>query len=249
MDLQLTGKRAAVAGASSGLGYATAVALADEGVRVAICGRHADRVAAAAEHLGEDAVGLVADVGSAEGGRQFVEDATEALGGLDILVTNAGGPRPGTFESTPLEAYPEALQLNLLSVVGMCTAAVPRLREQGWGRIVAITSVAVRQPIPNLILSNTARTGATGFLKTLALEVAKDGITVNSVLPGLHDTDRLRQLHGGQVDEDVTAGIPAGTVGSPADFGAVVAFLCSPHARFITGAALPVDGGAYRGLL
>ena len=134
-----------------------------------------------------------------------------------------------------------------MSVVAMCKVAVPAMQERGWGRVVAITSISVRQPIATLILSNTARAGATAFLKTLAREVAADGVTVNSVQPGLHATDRLKQLHGGDT-RGAAAGIPAGVVGDPADFGVVVAFLCSEQARFITGAAIPVDGGAYSGL-
>jgi 3-oxoacyl-[acyl-carrier protein] reductase len=248
MDLGISGRRAAVAGASAGLGFATAAALAAEGVAVAICGRDAARVEHAAEELGPQAVGLTMDVGSQDGGRRFVERAAEALGGVDILVANAGGPPPGTFASTPDDAYGPALELNLLSTVGMCRAAVPAMQEAGWGRVVAITSIAVRQPIGELILSNTARAGVTGFLKTLAIEVAGDGVTVNSVQPGLHATDRLKRLHGGDVS-GAAASVPAGVVGRPEDFGAVVAFLCSDHARFLTGAAIPVDGGAYRALL
>jgi len=248
MDLGITGRRAAVAGASAGLGLATARALAAEGVHVAICGRDRDRIERAARDVGDRAVPLVADVGTPDGATEFVEAAISALGGVDILVTNAGGPPPGTFASTPLDAYPAALDLNLLSVVAMCKAAVPAMQERRWGRVVAITSISVRQPIATLILSNTARAGATGFLKTLALEVAADGVTVNSVLPGLHDTDRLRQLHAG----DLTAAAaqqPTGTVGDADDFGAVVTFLCSEQARYLTGTAVPVDGGAYRALL
>ncbi len=128
----------------------------------------------------------------------------------------------------------------------MCAEAIPGMQAKQWGRVVAITSIAVRQPIPNLILSNTARAGLTGFLKTLAGEVAPDGITVNSLQPGIHDTDRIRQLTGGS--DTAAAGIPMGRVGRPADFGAVCAFLCSESARFVTGVALPVDGGAYTGL-
>jgi 3-oxoacyl-[acyl-carrier protein] reductase len=190
---------------------------------------------------------VVCDVSDAEGGREFVEAVTGVLGGVDILVCNAGGPPPGTFASTPIEAYAKALDLSLLSVVGMCKAAVPSMQERGWGRVVAITSYGVRQPIPTLILSNTARTGATGFLKTVAREVAKDGVTVNSVQPGVHLTDRITQVYG--ANPDATAmGIPAGVLGDPIDFGHAVAFLCSEHARFITGAHLPVDGGQYAGL-
>ena len=135
-----------------------------------------------------------------------------------------------------------------MSVVAMCIEAVPGMREQGWGRIVAITSLAVRQPIASLILSNTARAGATGFLKTLASEVAKDGITVNSLQPGMHNTERVSGLFGGNTDA-LASTIPTGTIGEADDFGRAAAFLCSEHARFITGTAIPVDGGANAALL
>ena len=248
MDLGIAGRRAAVAASSAGLGFAAARALADDGVQVAICGRDADRLAAAAERI-DGAVAIAADVSTPEGATAFVEQATEALGGLDILVPNAGGPPAGNFTATAFELYRPALEQNLLSTVAMCTAAVPGLRAQGWGRIIAITSVSVRQPMDNLILSNTARAGVTSFLKTLATEIAPDGVTVNSVQPGTHATDRMRQLNSGSDDfSRVAAGIPVRQVGRPEDFGADVAFLCSDQARFVTGAALQVDGGAYRGL-
>jgi len=247
METGLAGRRAAVAAASRGLGFASAQALAAEGARVAICGRSKDRIEAAADRIGGGCVPLVADVSTPDGAARFVADARAALGGLDVLVTNAGGPPPGNFATTPFENYTPALALNLLSVVAMCQEAVPGMQAQHFGRIVAITSISVRQPIPNLILSNTARAGATGFLKTLAREVAGDGITVNSVQPGTHATQRIRDVYGDL--DDAAAGIPAGEVGRPEDFGAVVAFLCSDSARFITGAAIPVDGGAYAGLL
>jgi 3-oxoacyl-[acyl-carrier protein] reductase len=250
LDLGIEGRRAAVAAGSAGLGLASARALAAAGVRVALCGRDAEKVEAAAGGIradGGEAVGLTADVSTTEGATGFVEDAIAALGGVDILVANAGGPPPGTFASTDLDAYLPALRLNLLSTVAMCTVAVPPMGERGWGRVVAITSMSVRQPIPDLILSNTARAGATGFLKTLALEVAPQGVTVNSVQPGLHATDRLVQLQGGDTAGPARA-VPVGQLGDPADFGAVVAFLCSEQARFITGAALPIDGGATKGL-
>ncbi|MGH9136690.1 MAG: SDR family oxidoreductase [Acidimicrobiales bacterium] len=240
MDLGLSGKRAAVAASSSGLGLASAAALAAEGATVAICGRDRVRLDAAAAEIGNGCVPLVADVSNGRGGAAFVAAATEALGGVDILVTNAGGPPPGTFATTDLDAYPDALALNLLSVVGMCKAAAPAMIENGWGRIVAITSLAVRQPMPTLILSNTARAGATGFLKTMARELADTGVTVNSVQPGLHSTDRVTQLYGDS---------PPGPLGDPADFGSVVAFLCSEQAKFLTGAQIHVDGGAYAALL
>jgi 3-oxoacyl-[acyl-carrier protein] reductase len=248
MDLGIAGRRAAVAAGSAGLGLAAATALAAAGVHVAICGRDPARVRDAADGIPGDVVPLTADVGDAPGATRFVEAAREALGGVDILVTNAGGPPSGTFATTELDAYPPALDLNLMSVVAMCKAAVPPMQQQRWGRVVAITSISVRQPIDFLILSNTARAGATGFLKTLALEVARDGVTVNSVQPGYHATDRLTGLPADRVAAMV-ADIPAGRMGDPDDFGRVVAFLCSESAGFITGAAIPVDGGSYRGLL
>jgi 3-oxoacyl-[acyl-carrier protein] reductase len=244
MDLGIRAKRAAVAAGSAGLGLASARALAADGVRVAICGRDRARVESAARSLGNDAVALALDVGTPAGAAQFVRDARAALGGLDILVTNAGGPPPGNFASTAVAAYPAALELNLMSVIAMCKEAVPALQAQKWGRVVAITSIAVATPLPNLILSNTARAGATGFLKTLAREVAKDGVTVNSVLPGVHDTERVQALRGDSRIADMTRGIPAGRLGTAEEFGHVVAFLCSQHAAFITGVALPVDGGS-----
>lgn len=250
MDLGIAGRTAAVAGASAGLGLAAARALAAEGVRVAICGRDRTRLEEAARDIGDAAVPVVVDVSTPDGALRFVDDAVAALGRVDILVPNAGGPPAGTFASTPLEAYLPALELNLLSTVAMCQAAVPAMADRGWGRVVAITSATVRQPAPSLILSNTARAGATGFLKTLALEVADRGVTVNSVQPGLHATARFRQLYGDDPEAvaAVTSGVPAKAVGRPEDFGEVVAFLCSEAARFVTGAALPVDGGASRGL-
>lgn len=246
MDLGLRGRRAAVAAATSGLGLESARALLAEGARVVICGRDRDRLDAALAQLDEGPAhgavhGVVADVSGAQGGADFVAAASEVLGGIDVLVTNAGGPPPGNFASVDPADYAAAIELNLMSVVGMCTAAVPAMRSSGWGRIVAITSVAVRQPAPDLILSNTARAGATAMLKTLAREVAADGVTVNSLQPGLHRTPRLVELYGGEPG--------SARLGDPADFGSVVAFLCSEQARFINGAHLQVDGGAYAGLL
>ena len=141
MELGISGRTAAVAAASSGLGLASAAALANEGVRVAICGRDKGRVDEAIATIGHGAIGLVADVATPDGATRFVTDATDALGSIDILVPNAGGPPPGTFASTPVDAYPDALNLNLMSVVAMCKAAVPAMQERGWGRVVAITSI------------------------------------------------------------------------------------------------------------
>jgi 3-oxoacyl-[acyl-carrier protein] reductase len=244
MDFGITGRRAAVAAASRGLGRACAEALAAEGVQVAICGRDAARLEEVAAASG--VIPIVADVSTPDGARGFVQEARAALGGIDILVPNAGGPHPGGFaDITDLADYERAFELNALSTIAMCHEAVPAMRAQRWGRVVAITSIAVREPIPSLILSNTARAATTGFLKTLAREVAADGVTVNSLQPGSHDTDRIRQLGG---REAAAAGVAAGTIGVPADFGALCAFVCSEHARFLTGAAIPVDGGASGGL-
>ena len=242
MDLGINGRRAAVAAASSGLGLASAAALAAEGVKVAICGRDEGRLNDAAVAVGHGCVPIVADVSTPDGATRFVEASREALGGVDILVPNAGGPPPGDFASTPVDAYPAALDLNLMSVVAMCKAAVPEMQERGWGRVAAITSVSVRQPISFLILSNTARAGATGFLKTLALEVASDGVTVNSVQPGLHRTPRIEQLYTREQQDSMR-------LGEADDFGATVAYLCSEQAKFITGVQLHIDGGSYTGLL
>lgn len=247
MDLGLGGRRAAVAAASGGLGFASAAALAAEGVLVAICGRDRGRITDAAARIGNGCVALVQDVSDAAGGAAFVAAAIEALGGVDIVVANGGGPPPGTFASTDLSAYGPALDLSLLSVVGMAQASIPAMRANGWGRFVAITSLSVRQPIGQLILSNTARAGVTGFLKTVALEVIGDGVTVNTVQPGLHATGRMTALYGDSIG-DIAKGMPAGQLGDPADFGSIVAFLCSAQARFVTGLSMHVDGGTYGGL-
>jgi len=248
-----------VTGASSGLGLACARALAAEGVQVVLASRSADRLERAVTTMKESADAddaddaddtvswIEADVSDPDAATALVAAATERMGGLDILICNAGGPPAGTFDSTDLAAYEPALRLNLLSTVALCTAAVPAMREQGWGRVVAITSITVREPNPRLILSNTARAGVTGFLKTLAREIAADGVTVNSIQPGLHATDRLRSVYGDEID-DVMARTPSGRLGDPADFGQVAAFLCSEGAKYITGAAIPVDGGEAHGL-
>jgi len=251
MDLGLNGKRAIVSAGTAGLGLGAAMALAAEGARVAVCGRDPKRLADALAALdrvgGNGAIGVEADVSTVAGAEAFVAAARERLGGVDILVTNGGGPPAGNAASTPLASYPGALELNLTSQVAMCLACIEEMKAQRWGRIVAITSVSVRQPIANLILSNTARSGYTGFLKTLAREVASFGITVNSLQPGLHATDRLVALYDDPAA--VAAGIPAARLGDPEDFGAFVAWMCSAQASFVTGAQIPVDGGAYAGLL
>ncbi len=246
MDLGLQGRSAAVAAASKGLGYGCAQALAEEGVRVAICGRHEESIREAASKLPGDAIAIVADLSSPEGAKGFIDEAIAQLGRVDILIANAGGPPPGTFSSTTLEAYREAFDLNLLSTVAMCQAAVPSMQKRGWGRVVAITSIGAKQPIGTLTASSTARAGVTSFLKVLATEVAGDGVTVNSIQPGIHATDRIKRL--GNI-EDIGKRVPTGVIGTAEDFGKAAAFLCSEPAKFITGTGLLVDGGDYPGLL
>ncbi|MXW02437.1 MAG: SDR family oxidoreductase [Holophagales bacterium] len=246
MDLGIHGKKAAVAAASTGLGFGCAKALLEDGVDVAICSRSEERIREAAATLGAGAVPIVADMSTEEGARSFVEQATEKLGQVDILVANAGGPPPGSPATTSIDGYRQALDLNLLSTIVMCQAALPGMRERGWGRIVAITSIGARQPIGNLAASSVARAGVSSFLKTLSTEVARDGVTVNSAQPGIHATDRIKSL--GNTDV-VAQRVPTGTLGTAEDFGKAVAFLCSEPARFITGTSILLDGGAYPGLI
>ena len=246
MALGISGRTALVTGASAGLGLACAQALAAEGVRVAVASRSTEKLAAAVATLDGDPVMLTVDLSDPASVDALVGDAMEALGHVDILIANGGGPPPGNFASTDVDAYPAALQLNLLSMVALTKAFVPPMQERGWGRVVAVTSAAVRQPMDYLILSNTARSGLTAFLKTTATEVAGNGVTVNTVQPGVHATDRLTQLYD-DLDE-VARSVPTQRIGDPGDFGRIVAFLCSESARSITGASVPVDGGAIKGL-
>jgi 3-oxoacyl-[acyl-carrier protein] reductase len=263
MDLGLSGRRAAVAAGTAGLGLATARALVREGVSVAVCGRDTERLDAALTELRAAAgsggsvgsvgsvapvvEGLVVDLSDTDEAERFVTEAALRLGGtIDILVPNAGGPPPGTFATTELEDYRAALELNCLSTIAMCCGAVPGMQEQRWGRVVAITSIGAREPISHLIASSTARAAVSSFLKVLAREVAADGVMVNSLQPGLHRTDRVAQLYGD--GQDPGAGIPVGEPGDPDDFGATAAFLCSRHAGFITGIGLPLDGGTSHGM-
>lgn len=248
MELGLHGKTAAIAAGTAGLGLGTAMALAQEGARVVICGRDKEKLESALSRIGHGAQGFVCDVSIEDGGREFVEQSIAILGSVDILVANGGGPPAGTFESTPMDLYKPALENNLLSIVAMCQAAIPAMCERKWGRVLAITSYSVRQPVPNIILSNTARAGVTAFLKTLSREVAAQGVTVNTIQPGTHKTDRITQLYGDHLDS-AAATIPAGFLGDADDFGRIAAFMCSESARFMTGVNLQVDGGAYAGLI
>ena len=247
MDLSLVGKRALVTGGSSGLGLGCAQALAAEGAIVTIVGRSQERLDAAAATIRELVHTQTGDLSRLEDVAALVAQAEYSMGGIDILIANAGGPPAGTFASITMAQYDEAIRMNLLATIAMCQVCVPAMQSRGWGRVIAITSTSVREPIGNLILSNTARAGLTGFLKTLASEVAVDGVTVNSLQPGSHRTDRLAKLYGGDLTA-VAKMTPTGTIGDPGDFGRIAAFLCSDSAKFVTGAAIPVDGGATRNL-
>jgi 3-oxoacyl-[acyl-carrier protein] reductase len=263
MDLGLRGRAAAVAASSRGLGRATARALAAEGTQVALCGRDEARVREAAESIaaetGARTIAVVADVGVAEDCTRFVAAAAEAFGRLDILVTNTGGPRPGGFEVVSDADWQQAIQVTLANVVHLARAAVPHMRRQRWGRIVNVASLSAKQPIDGLALSNALRPAIVGLAKTLANELGKDGILVNTVCPGYTRTDRLdelalhRAVAGGTTPEQVLAdlarGVPLGRIAEAAEFAAVVAFLCSERASYLTGATIPIDGGAIRGLL
>ena len=263
MDLGVNGKIALVTAASRGLGRGCAEQLAADQCRVAICSRNGAAAQQAAEEIaaqsGAEVLGFGADVSRAEDVDRLLKDVAQSLGDPQILVTNAGGPPPGTFASTALAEYEKAINLNLMSAVNLIHGVVPAMKDKGWGRIIAITSISVKQPIANLLLSNMARAGLTGFLKTISTELAPYGITVNALLPGTHKTSRIEQLvkdtatrenkSEEKVYREMMDSIPCKTIGDPADFGAAAAFLAGTRARYITGQSLLVDGGRYSGLL
>jgi len=263
MDLGLKGKVALVAAASKGLGKAAALELAREGARVAICARTEATLWAAAADIegatGGEVLAVVADLSDADDVERLVQTTVDRFGRLDILVTNAGGPPSGYFLDLSDDAWHATVELTLMSAVRLCRAAVPHMRKHGWGRIVNITSVSVKQPIDNLLLSNALRSGVVGLAKTLSNHFAGDGITVNSVCPGWTLTDRVAELfaarardEGVSVEEaerQVTADIPLGRMGQPEELAALIAFLASERAGYITGTVIQVDGGYVRGLL
>jgi 3-oxoacyl-[acyl-carrier protein] reductase len=263
MDLGIAGKIALVTAASKGLGRGSAEALAAEGCRVAICARTAADVERVAREIGTRAahpvVPLVADMSRPADIERLMGEVRSRLGDPDIVVCNAGGPPPGTYATTKMDQFLPAVELSMMSSIRLTYAATPAMQAKGWGRIVYITSVSVKQPIPYILLSNTARAGLTGFMKTVAREIAASGVTVNAVLPGTHETDRVRQTAANRATaEGLTfeqaldaqrSGNPMRMLGDAGDFGAVVAFLCSQQARFITGENILVDGGSYAGLV
>lgn len=263
MDLGLHDRVAVVLAGSAGLGKAVASSLAAEGACVAICGREEQRLEEARRELEQGIKGeilaQVVDVTNSDQLVQFLTDVHKRRGRLDILVTNAGGPPTGRASEVALENLEKAYQLTLKSAVVAIRTVLPWMRAQKWGRIIALTSSSVRQPIDHLVTSNTMRAGLTGYLKTLSREVAADGVLVNSICSGMFMTDRLRELidlraheSGRTPDEELSrmvADIPVGRVGDPSELGALAAFLASEKASFVNGLAMLCDGGAGRHLL
>lgn len=257
MDLKLNGKRALVTGASSGLGFATARLLAAEGARVVLNGRDPDKLARAAREIG--AKGVSGDLAEAGTPERVVAEAADILGGIDLLLVNAGGPPPGTFESFDDAAWAKAVDLCFLSAVRLIRAALPHLRRSEAASVLTVTSVSVKQPIPNLILSNSVRAATVGLTKSLALELGDKGIRFNSILPGWTATERATKLlassaaaKGTTVEAELAErarDFPLGRMATPEEFAAVAVFLLSPAASYVTGSMIAVDGGAYKGTL
>jgi 3-oxoacyl-[acyl-carrier protein] reductase len=255
VDLGIEGRVALVMGASKGLGYATAAALAGQGARVALSSRDRERVveaaAAIASETGAEVRGLEADTDALDCQPALAAAVADALGPVEILVTNTGGPPLGDplgFERADWEAAYRSLVLAPLALI---EAVVPKMREAGWGRIVNVTSSATKEPIPGLILSNSHRLAAVGAFKTLAAQLARDGILLNSVAPGRIATDRIARMHGKPLEEVAAQeqpDVPVGRLGRPEEFGDVVAFLCSERASYVCGVNLLVDGGGSRGI-
>lgn len=262
MDLQLKDKRVLVTGASRGLGYATALGLAKEGACLAINSRSVEALQSAAQRLfaesGSQVVPIPGDVAEAGFPEKLIERAIEALGGLDILITNSGGPPAGKFETLDDNAWSMAVELNLMSHVRLIRAALPYLRQSSSPSVLTITSYSVKQPIPGLILSNSVRAAVVGLTKTLVQELGGEGIRFNSILPGWTETERVESLletraksNNSTRDEEYkkqTAEIPLGRMGKPEEFANVAVFMVSPAASYLTGIMLNVDGGVVKGI-
>lgn len=259
MDLKINGEAALVLGGTKGLGLACAKELSAAGVHVAVNGRNADEGEQAVALLGKNAVFVRGDLSESDQPDLIIREAQEAVGPIRILVTNAGGPPTGEFTEHPVEVWRKALEVNMLSAIRAAQLLLPGMIEAGFGRIVNITSFAVKEPYPNMALANGVRAGLTGAMATLAREVAGKGITVNNILPGLMATGALeRVIRARSVREGISeaeaasrmaASVPAGRLGTAEDFGPLCAFLCSRHAGYITAQNITVDGGLVRGLL
>ena len=263
MDLGLKGKVAFVAAASRGLGRAVAEELAAEGASLVLCARSAETLRTVSEQIvkttGSPVFHIVADVSNAEDVERAVQAGIEKFGRIDVLITNAGGPPAGRFENLSREMWEAATRLTLNSVLELTRAVLPGMKERNWGRILNITSIAVKQPVENLMLSNSLRAAVTGFARTLANEVAAHGITVNNILPGYTRTERVKELAQAAAErEDISAEaanakweaeIPMRRLGEPREFAALAAFLVSERASYITGTSIPVDGGWIRSLI
>ena len=243
MDLGQDGRVALVTASSKGLGRGSALALAAEGVKLVITARGKEALtetASAIEASGTEVLAIPSDVTEPDSPQALVDAAVDRFGRLDILVTNSGGPPPGRALDVNDEDLDAAINSNLATHIRLVKAAVPQMRKEGWGRICLITSSSIKQPIPSLALSNTARTGLWSWAKTAAADLFSDGITLNLACPGLHKTDRVLEMGG------PPEGVP---IGDPEDFGRVVAFLCSEHAGFISGTAVVIDGARSLGLV
>jgi 3-oxoacyl-[acyl-carrier protein] reductase len=263
MDLGLGNKVALVAAASRGLGAAIARELAAEGARLVICARGSEALnataAAISAETGAETHAVVADVSTAAGVAEVTGHALSRFGRVDILVTNAGGPPAGTFDAHGWEQWQRAVDLTLRSAVELTRGVLPGMRERRWGRIVNVTSIAAKQPVDNLMLSNSIRAAVTGFARTLANEVARDGITVNNILPGYTRTERVESLADSTAKKEgieprdvllrFEREIPMGRLGEPRELAALAAFLSSERASYITGQSIAVDGGWIRSLL
>jgi len=263
MDLGLKGKVALVAAASRGLGRAVAEELAAEGAALVVCSRNAETINRTASEIaqatGAEVLALAADVSQPVEVARLVQSAVERFSRIDILVTNAGGPPAGPFESFSREQWQSATQLTLFSTIELARNVLPGMKERGWGRILNITSIAVKQPVENLILSNSLRAAVTGFARTLANEVATFGITVNNIMPGYTRTERVEELSRMMAEKEGISPadfvarwekeIPMRRLGEPREFAALAAFLVSEHASYITGTSIQVDGGWIRALM
>ncbi len=248
MDLGLDGRVALVMGASKGIGRGIAESLAREGAKVAIASRSRERLDAVVEELGRDVTAFVADAGDLDRLAELPAEVEAALGPIDILVANSGGPPPGRALDNSVEEWEEAYRSLVLGVRVLVEGVLPGMRERGWGRIVNVGSNSTVEPIPTLAISNSVRLAAVGFLKTLSREVAADGVTVNTVVTGTFATDRLAETEGSMENAERSARetVPAKRLGLPEEFGDLVAFLASDRAAYITGTTIPIDGGLLR---